>query len=142
MREIIEQILEENGFKLYDIEISEENGHNYYRIYMQKEGSDKSVTLDDCALINRIVSPIFDVEYNSDDSYFLEVSSPGVERSLTKPEHFEKSVGEKVKLKLNDGTKIKGVLQEYDSEKERINVKNKVIPLDSIKKARTYFEWK
>ena len=142
MREIVEQILAENGFKLYDIEITEENGHNYYRIYMQKEGSDKSVTLDDCALINRIVSPIFDVEYNSDDSYFLEVSSPGVERSLTKPEHFEKSVGEKVKLKLKDGTKIKGVLQEYDSEKQRINVKNKVIPLDSIKKARTYFEWK
>ena len=94
MREIVEQILAENGFKLYDIEITEENGHNYYRIYMQKEGSDKSVTLDDCALINRIVSPIFDVEYNSDDSYFLEVSSPGVERTLTKPEHFEKSVGE------------------------------------------------
>ena len=141
MKEIVKQIVEDNGFRLYDIEITEEDGHKYYRIYIQKpDGS--SVNLDECALINRIISPIFDVEEPMSDAYFLEVSSPGVERPLKTPEHFKNSVGEKVKLKLDDGSKIIGKLQEFDEEKNRINVKNKIIPLDKIKKARTYFEWK
>jgi ribosome maturation factor RimP len=141
MRDIIKQIVEDNGFRLYDIENTEEDGHKYYRIYIQKQNGE-SVNLDECATINRIISPIFDVEYNSDDAYFLEVSSPGIERPLKTPEHFKNSVGEKVKLRLDDGTKIIGKLQDFDEEKQRINVKNKIIPLDKIKKARTYFEWK
>jgi ribosome maturation factor RimP len=141
MREIINQIVKDNGFRLYDIEISQENEHKYYRIFIQKnDGS--GVNLDECALINRIVSPIFDVEYNSDDAYFLEVSSPGIERPLKKPEHFALSVGEKVKVTLKDSSKIIGKLQDYDEQNHKINVKNKIIPLDNIKRARTYFEWK
>jgi ribosome maturation factor RimP len=141
MREIIKQIVEDNGFRLYDIENVEEDGHKYYRIYIQKQDG-SSVNLDECAEINRIISPIFDVEYNTDDAYFLEVSSPGIERPLKTPEHFKMSIGENVKLKLDDGSKIIGKLQDFDEEKQRINVKNKIIPLDKIKKARTYFEWK
>ena len=141
MRDIIKQIVEDNGFRLYDIENTEEDGHKYYRIFIQKKDGG-SVNLDECAEINRIISPIFDVEYNTDDAYFLEVSSPGIERPLKTPEHFKLSVGEMVKLKLDDGSKIIGKLQDFDEEKQRINVKNKIIPLDKIKKARTYFEWK
>ena len=141
MREIIKQIVEDNGFRLYDIENVEEDGHKYYRIFIQKQDG-TGVNLDECAEINRIISPIFDVEYNTDDAYFLEVSSPGIERPLKTAEHFKMSVGENVKLKLDDGSKIIGKLQEFDEEKQRINVKNKIIPLNKIKKARTYFEWK
>jgi len=141
MKEIIKQIVEDNGFRLYDIENVEEDGHKYYRIFIQKPDGG-SVNLDECAEINRIISPIFDVEYNTDDAYFLEVSSPGIERPLKTAEHFKMSVGENVKLKLDDGSKIIGKLQDFDEEKQRINVKNKIIPLDKIKKARTYFEWK
>jgi ribosome maturation factor RimP len=141
MRDIIKQIVEDNGFRLYDIENVKEGDYNYYRIYIQKaDGS--GVSLDDCAQLNRIISPIFDVEYDTDEAYFLEVSSPGVERPLKKPEHFELSVGEKVKVTLKDGSKIVGKLQGYDKENQKIDVKNKIIPLDNIKKARTYFEWK
>jgi ribosome maturation factor RimP len=139
MKEIVKQIVEDNGFKLYDIEISEENEHKYYRIYIQKpDGS--SVNLDECAEVNRIISPIFDVEEPISDAYFLEVSSPGIERPLKKPEHFKNSIGEKVKITMNDGSKIIGKLQEVTDDK--INVKNKIIPFSNIKKARTYFEWK
>jgi ribosome maturation factor RimP len=139
MKEIVKQIVEDNGFKLYDIEISEENEHKYYRIYIQKpDGS--SVNLDECAEINRIISPIFDVEEPISDAYFLEVSSPGIERPLKKLEHFKNSIGEKVKITMNDGSKIIGKLKDVTDEK--INVKNKIIPFSNIKKARTYFEWK
>jgi ribosome maturation factor RimP len=139
MKEIVKQIVEDNGFRLYDIEITEEQGHKYYRIYIQKsDGS--SVNLDECAEINRIISPIFDVEEPMSESYFLEVSSPGIERPLKTKEHFKNSIGEKVKITLNDGSKIIGKLQDVGEEK--INVKNKIIPFSNIKKARTYFEWK
>ncbi|NPA55438.1 MAG: ribosome maturation factor RimP [Epsilonproteobacteria bacterium] len=140
MREIIKQIVEDNGFVLYDIENVLENDHRFFRVYIQHPKK-KSVTLDDCALINQILSPIFDVEYNVDEQYFLEVSSPGVERVLKEPHHFEKSVGELVRVTLNDGQKIKGKLQDFDKENNKINIKNKIIPLSSIKKAKTYFEW-
>jgi len=139
MEKIVKQIVEDNGFRLYDIEITEENGHKYYRIYIQKKDG-SSVNLDECAEINRIISPIFDVEDPIEDAYFLEVSSPGVERPLKKLEHFKNSIGEKVKITLKDGSKIKGKLQDVTDEK--INVKNKIIPFSNIKKARTYFEWK
>jgi len=139
MQEIVKQIVEDNGFKFYDIEITEENSYKYYRIYIQKnDGS--SVNLDECAEINRIISPIFDVEEPMSDAYFLEVSSPGIERPLKTKEHFKSSIGEKVKITMTDGTKIIGKLQDVTDEK--INVKNKIIPFSNIKKARTYFEWK
>jgi ribosome maturation factor RimP len=139
MKEIVKQIVEDNGFKLYDIEISEENEHKYYRIYIQKEDG-SSVNLDECAEINRIISPIFDVEEPMSEAYFLEVSSPGIERPLKKLEHYKNSIGEKVKITMTDGSKIIGKLQDVTDEK--INVKNKIIPFSNIKKARTYFEWK
>jgi ribosome maturation factor RimP len=139
MKEIVKQIVEDNGFKLYDIEISEENEHKYYRIYIQKDDG-SSVNLDECAEVNRIISPIFDVEEPISDAYFLEVSSPGIERPLKTKEHFKNSIGEKVKITMNDGSKIIGKLQEVTEDK--INVKNKIIPFSNIKKARTYFEWK
>ena len=141
MKDIIKQIVEDNGFRLYDIEISEENGYKYYRIFIQKADGGR-VNLDECAIINRIVSPIFDVEYNSDDAYFLEVSSPGIERPLKTLEHFIMSVGEKVRITLKDGSKIIGKLQSVDEKNGKIDVKNRIIPLDTIKRARTYFEWK
>ena len=72
MKEIIKQIVEDNGFRLYDIENTEENGYKYYRVFIQKQDG-KGVNLDECAEINRIISPIFDVEYNTDEAYFLEV---------------------------------------------------------------------
>ena len=139
MKKMVKQIVEDNGFRLYDIEISEENEHKYYRIYIQKQDG-SGVNLDECAQINRIISPIFDVEEPMSEAYFLEVSSPGIERPLKKKEHFKNSIGEIVKVSMNDGSKIIGKLQDVTDDK--INVKNKIIPFSNIKKARTYFEWK
>jgi ribosome maturation factor RimP len=139
MRDIVKQIVEDNGFRLYDIEIQEEGENKFYRIFIQKQGGG-NVTLDECAMINRIISPIFDVEEPINGSYFLEVSSTGIERPLKTLEHFQFSIGEMVKVTLKDGGKIIGKLQ--DVKDNKINVKNKIIPFDKIKKARTYFEWK
>jgi ribosome maturation factor RimP len=128
--------VEDNGCELYDVEITKEGDHQYYRVYITKPGG---VTLEDCALINNLLSPIFDVEEPLKERYFLEVSSPGIERKLTKEEHFEKSIGENVKVTTNDGRKIKGQLKSFvdgvaEIGKEKVN-------FDDIKKAKTYVDW-
>ena len=135
LKNIIKNIVEENGCELYDIEETTEGDHKFFRVYITKPGG---VSLDDCAAINNLLSPIFDVEEPIKDKYFLEVSSPGIERKLTKKEHFQKSIGENVKLNTTEG-KVKGVLKSADDEK--IVVGDKEIKYEDIKKAKTYVDW-
>ncbi len=136
LNEIIKNIVEDNGCELYDIEISEEGGNKFFRVYITKPGG---VNLDDCEAINNLLSPIFDIEEPFKDKYFLEVSSPGIERKLTKKEHFQKSIGERVKLTTDDGEKIKGVLKSFDGE--NVEIGDKKVPFEKIKKAKTYVDW-
>ncbi len=136
LNEIIKNIVEDNGCELYDIEISEEGGNKFFRVYITKPGG---VNLDDCEAINNLLSPIFDIEEPFKDKYFLEVSSPGIERKLTKKEHFQKSIGERVKLTTDEGEKIKGVLKSFDGE--NIEIGDKKVPFEKIKKAKTYVDW-
>ena len=136
LNNIIKNIVEDNGCELYDIELSEENGHKYFRVYITKPGG---VDLNDCTKINNLISPIFDIEDPIKDKYFLEVSSPGLERKLTKKEHFEKSIGEKVKVTTTNGKKIKGELKSFIDNVAEIG--NEKINFNDIKKAKTYIEW-
>lgn len=138
--EQINKIVESCGVTLYDTEIANEFDKKVFRIYItSKEG----ITLDKCEEISRILSPIFDLEPPVDGEYFFEVSSPGIERKLSKPEHFSASIGEKVKLKLKDKEKLVGILEKFENNTLSVRIENEVqsIPLDAIEKARTYFEW-
>lgn len=135
-------IIENEGLQFYDTEIANENGKNIYRVYITcKEG----VTLDDCAKITNIISPLFDLNPPIRGEYFLEVSSPGIERKLKKPQHFLSSIGEMVEVRLINTDRIIGKLieasttsltiQEDDNETIRLNY-------DDIEKAKTYVSWK
>ena len=136
LEDIIKNIVEDNGCELYDIEITKEGDNKFYRVYITKPGG---VNLNDCEKINNLISPIFDIEDPIKEKYFLEVSSPGIERKLTKKRHFEKSIGERVKITTIDGEKIKGVLKSFIDNKAI--VENKEIEFDKIKKAKTYIDW-
>lgn len=138
--EQITKIVESCGVSLYDTEVATEFDKRIFRIFItSKEG----ISLDKCEEVSRILSPIFDVEPPLDGEYFFEVSSPGIERKLTKPEHFEASLGEKIKLKLKDKEKFIGILEKFENNVLYVLVEGelKEIPLDSIDKVRTYFEW-
>jgi ribosome maturation factor RimP len=138
--EQIGKIVESCGVTLYDTEVASEFDKKIFRIYItSKEG----ITLDKCEEISRILSPIFDLEPPIEGEYFFEVSSPGIERKLSKPEHFAASIGEKVKLKLKDKEKFVGILETFENNTLGIRVENelKTVPLETIEKARTYFEW-
>ncbi|MBN1840285.1 MAG: ribosome maturation factor RimP [Campylobacterales bacterium] len=134
------KIVESCGVSLYDTEVASEFDKKIFRIYItSKEG----INLDKCAEVSRILSPIFDVEPPLEGEYLFEVSSPGIERKLLKPEHFSASVGEKVKIKLKNKEKFIGVLESFENNTLQVRIEKelKEIALEEIEKARTYFEW-
>ncbi len=141
-RKTLENLLAECGVQLYDTEVVTENDHRIYRIYITSEAP---VTLEKCTEVTRIVSPILDLEPPVEGEYFLEVSSPGIDRQLKSLDHFRHSVGELVKLKLTDGTKIKAKILGVEGDTIRLYDKGdkaeKSIPFSEITKAKTYFEW-
>ncbi|QJE52415.1 ribosome maturation factor RimP [Campylobacter sp. CFSAN093227] len=138
----LEALCKEAGLSFYDDELVSENGRKIYRIYVQKEGG---VNLDDCARFSEILSPIFDVEPPVNGEYFLEVSSPGLERKLSKIEHFAKSIGELVKIATNEKEKFEAKIIAVDDENiilENLETQEKTtINFNDIKKARTFIIW-
>ena len=119
IEELIEPIISELLYELYYVEYIKENGEFYLRIYIDKK--DDRISLDDCVAVSRRVSEILDVEDPIKDAYYLEVSSPGLNRGLYKEEHFKKVIGKEVLVKLTsaiNGTKsVKGILKDVLEDK-------------------------
>lgn len=136
----LKALCKEAGVELYDSELVSENGKKIYRIYIMKEGG---VSLEDCARLSEILSPIFDVEPPVNGEYFLEVSSAGLERKLNTLEHFQKSVGEKVKISTNEKENFQGKLVKVEGEDIFLQDEEGeiCIKFNQIKKAKTFIEW-
>ena len=136
----IAKIVEANGARLYDIETVTEFDEKIYRVSITKEGG---VSLDLCADISSELSPFLDVNPPMHGQYRLEVSSPGIERKLTKPAHFKQSAGEKVKVKVLGGDKLKGTLKAADDEGIVIETKEgeKAFKYNELGTVKTYFEF-
>ena len=111
-------IMEENNFELYDVEFVKEAGTFYLRAFIDKEGG---ININDCELVSRRLSDLLDQKDFIPDAYILEVSSPGLGRTLKKDKHFEKSIGEEVEIKLfkaiDKQKEFSGFLDSYDDEK-------------------------
>ena len=95
--QLLEPILKEFQFELYDVEFVKEAGTFYLRAFIDKEDG---ITINDCEMVSRRLSDLLDQKDFIPDSYILEVSSPGLGRQLKKDKHLEKSIGEEVELKL------------------------------------------
>ena len=109
--------MEEHGFELVDVEFVKEAGVWYLRAYIDKEGG---IAVDDCEVISRKVSDWLDKEDFIDESYILEVSSPGLGRPLKKEKDFARSIGKDVEVRLykalNKSKEYTGALEAYDKE--------------------------
>ena len=140
LEEKIAKIVEAGGAKLYDTEVATEFDDTIYRVYIT---APEGVTLDQCAEISNELSPFLDVHPPVQGAYRLEVSSPGIERKLTKRKHFEQSVGDKVKAKILGGEKIKGVLKSADEKGIVVETKEgeKPYTYDQLGTVKTYFEF-
>ena len=108
-------LMEQHGFELVDVEYVKEAGTWYLRAYIDKEGG---IAVDDCEVISRKLSDWVDKEDFIDESYILEVSSPGLGRPLKKEKDFARSLGKDVEVRLyrqlNRQKEFTGVLSAYD----------------------------
>ena len=108
-------LMEENHFELVDVEYVKEAGTWYLRAYIDKEGG---IAVDDCEVISRQLGDWLDKEDFIDDSYILEVSSPGLGRPLKKEKDFVRSMGKDVDVRLyrqlNKQKEFTGALSAYD----------------------------
>ena len=97
IEEIVQPIVDSKNFEIVDIEYVKEAGEYYLRVYLDKEGG---ISLSDCELVSRELSEILDQKDPIKDNYFLEVSSPGLDRPLKKDKDFERYKGRDVEIKL------------------------------------------
>nr|WP_330365975.1 ribosome maturation factor RimP [Clostridioides difficile] len=88
---------DEHGFEMVDVEYVKEAGEYYLRVYIDKE---EGISLNECELVSRELSPILDEKDPIKENYFLEVSSPGLDRALKKDRDFVRYQGRDVDLKL------------------------------------------
>lgn len=95
--EFTKPIAEELNYELVDVEFIKEAGNWFLRIYIDKDGG---ITTDDCEILSRRLSDILDEKDPIEQSYFLEVSSPGLDRPLKKESDFEKYKDNDVEVRL------------------------------------------
>lgn len=114
---ISSDIVEELGFELVDVEYVKEGADMYLKVYIDKPGG---INIDDCQLFSQKLNPILDEKDPIKEFYFLEVSSPGLNRPLKKEKDFESSVGKLVEVglyaPLNGSKSYIGELLEYDAD--------------------------
>ncbi|MFX3632956.1 MAG: ribosome maturation factor RimP [Candidatus Pristimantibacillus sp.] len=137
VEEMVTPFLDSNGFELVDIEYVKEGGHFFLRVFVDKEGG---IDIDECGRISEFLSEQLDDEHDPiKDAYFLEVSSPGAERPLKKPEDIVKAVGKHVYITtyepINGFKEFEGLLESFDGELAAVKVGKKVHSIPYVKVA-------
>lgn len=114
--QLLTPIAEQYGVEIYDVEYVKEGSEWYLRAYIDKP---EGVTINDCELVSRALSDALDVEDYIADAYILEVSSPGLGRTLKKDRHLEKSLGEEVEIRtykpIDKRKEFGGILKAFDA---------------------------
>ncbi len=94
---LIKETVESQGVELWDVRFLKEGASWYLRVFIDKADG---ITIDDCTNVSHAIDPVIDEADPIDKSYYLEVCSPGIERELSRTEHFKKVIGQKIKVKL------------------------------------------
>ncbi len=139
-------IAEELGFFIYDVEYVKEGGTRFLRIFLDKP--ETGINLDECEEFSRAFSEVFDKSDPISENYFLEVSSPGIERRIRRREHFELNKGETVDVGLykavNGSKTVTGVLEGLDEDENvviSISGDEVKIPLKQTTVINVHFEF-
>ena len=124
--EALTPVAQELGYEIWDVEYLKEGANLVLRVYIDKP---EGISIDDCEAMSRAIDAPLDEADPIAVSYSLEVCSPGIDRELTKDEHFEKFKGYDVKIRLvrpnDNGAKVlEGVLSDFDKEFLKIQTEN------------------
>jgi ribosome maturation factor RimP len=146
VKDLAEAVTRQRGLRLWDIEMGGRPGSSVVRVFVDSDGG---VDLDTVAQVSEEISRGLDLRDPIPGRYTLEVSSPGLERTLRSPEHFALSVGRRVVVKttervVGDSHRVEGTIAAADDGGVRLRKgeDDVVIPYGVIKSARTVFEWK
>ena len=118
--EMMADFLSAEGYELYNIEFVKEGKDWFLRVYVDMASGEGYIGTEDCEKVSRFLSEKLDEEDPIEQNYYLEVSSPGMDRPLLTKAHYERYVGSEVEIRLykgKDGTKnIQGVLDSIEGE--------------------------
>lgn len=150
-RSVLGPVLARDGYELVDVEWVRGGGRWTLRVFIDRPGG---VNVDDCQLVSRTIDPILDVEDFIEPAYDLEVSSPGLDRPLRTPEHFERYRGQRVHVKAYgpvagtaDGSPARknwtGTLEGFEGGKVKVLVDGTLhrIPHEQIAKAHLEYDF-
>ena len=141
---ILEPIINNLGYEVYDVIYEKEGKDNYLRIFIDNE---KQITLEDCEKVNNAITDILDEKDLIKSQYFLEVSSPGLERRIRTDKQLEMFKNEKIEIHLFKAVEkqkiITGILKDYDQEKIVLQVDENEISVDktNISKMKNVYNW-
>ena len=146
IEERVESLLKEKieaiGYELYDVEFSKEGKNYFLRIFIDKTGG---IDLNDCEKVNNEIDEILDEADYIKEQYFLEVSSPGIERIIRKEKHLKKYIGHEINIKLfkkdkNGNKEYQGILKAFDQDNIELE-ENIKIERKNIAQIKTVYNW-
>ena len=141
VEELLKDKIENIGYSLYDVEYTKEGQNYYLRIFID---SPKGIDLNDCEKVSNEINELLDQADYIKEQYFLEVSSPGVERILRKDSHLAQNIGKQVEAKLykkdeNGNKNYIGELKAFDND--TITIDEFKFDRKNIAQLKTVFDW-
>lgn len=144
VEELVTKPINELGYKVYDVMYVKEGKDNYLRIFIDKESG---ISLDDCEKVNNAITDMLDEADIIKDQYFLEISSPGVERHIRKDKQLEEHIGKDINVRLfkpiDKQKELTGTLQKFDDEQVvlLINEEEITINRENISSMKRAYKW-
>ena len=141
---LLQSKINELGYELYDVEYAKEGKNYFLRIFIDKQDG---IDLNDCEKVNDSIMDLLDEADYIKEQYFLEVSSPGIERNLRKDKHLDGAMGEEIEVNLfkpfDKKKNLQGVLTGYDENTITMMYENDEISINrkDISHMKTIFDW-
>lgn len=144
LQSLLEPVIINLGYELYDVLYVKEGKDFYLRVFID---NNKGINLEDCEKVSNGISDLLDEADYIKDQYFLEVSSPGLEKVLRKDEHLKNNIGNNIEIKLfkpiEKNKILNGKLLNFDDNHIEIEYENNTISIDrnNIALIKTVYEW-
>ena len=132
------------GYELYDVQYAKEGKDYFLKVFIDKPNG---IDLNDCEKVSNEINPLLDEVDYIKEQYFLEVSSPGIERILRKDKHLKDNIGKLVELRLfkpiDKQKSIEGILESFDNDFIEIKINEDIIKVErkNISVIKTIYEW-
>ena len=141
VEDLVTPKIERLGYEVYDVEYVKEGKNYFLRIYID---SPKGIDLNDCEKVNNEIMDLLDEADYIKEQYFLEISSPGIEKNLRKDKHLKNNIGTEINIKLfkkdeNGKKEYQGILKDFNEDYiiiDNINIERK-----NIAQIKTIYNW-